>query len=73
MVTRSTLPGAAQVRWKALLPLCACASTTPGGVSGARAPTSATIARAANAPKEIRINLSSCLLATCGGLRYYAK
>ena len=53
--------------------LCACASTTPGGVSSAMAPTMAANARAANAPKEIRINSSSCLLAPCGGLRYYAK
>ena len=73
MVTRSSLPGAAQVRWKALLALCDCASTTPGGVSSAMAPTMAANASAATAPKEIRINSSSCLLAPCGGLRYYAK
>ena len=53
--------------------LCDCASTTPGGVSSAMAPTMAANASAATAPKEIRINSSSCLLAPCGGLRYYAK
>ena len=37
------------------------------------APTMAANASAANAPKEIRINSSSCLLAPCGGLPLLRK